>query len=179
MMNRREAVERMSLILGGTLSTQLTAALMGQVLNEGPSVEVSDAQQNLLAELADVIIPATDTPGAKEAGAEQFIIRVLRDCHPIEEQKTFYAGLARIDEASQKAHGKNFVDLTEEQKNSIVEDAVKNNKAFFSQMKRFTITGYFTSEIGATQALAYLPIPGRFEGDIPLTADQKTWAESM
>ena len=169
----------MSLILGGTLSTQLTAGLMGQVLNDGPSVAASEAQQTLLAEIADVIIPTTDTPGAKEAGAEQFIIRVIRDCHPLEEQEAFYAGLAKIDEASQKAHNKNFVDLTEEQKIAIVDDATKSNKAFFNQMKQLTLTGYFTSEIGATQALAYLPIPGKFEGDIPLDPNQKTWAEAM
>ena len=179
MIDRREAVQRMSLILGGALSTQLTAGLMGQVLNDGPSVEVSEAQKTILTELADVIIPATETPGAKEAGAEQFIIRVIRDCHPIEEQKTFYGGLAKIDEASQKAHNKNFIDLTEEQKIAVVDDTAKNNKAFFNQMKQLTVTGYFTSEIGATQALAYLPIPGKFEGDIPLAPGQKTWAEAM
>lgn len=151
---------------------------MGQVLNGGPSLEISEAQKILLAEVADVIIPETDTPGAKEAGAEQFIIRVLRDCHVLSEQETFYAGLAKVDEASKKAHGKLFVELDLEQKNEIVQDATKTNKAFFKQMKALTVTGYFTSEIGATQALEYLPIPGRFEGDIPLEPGQKAWAIS-
>lgn len=166
----------MSLLLGGALSTQLTAGLMGQVLNEGASVTVTDAQTALLAELADVIIPDTDTPGAKAAGAHEFIIRVIRDCHPIEEQETFYAGLAKIDEASEAAHGKVFVDLDEDQKIAIVADAVKTNGAFFRQLKSYTAVGYFTSEIGATQALEYLPVPGKFEGDIPFQPGQKTWA---
>jgi hypothetical protein len=43
-------------------------------------------------------------------------------------------------------------------------------------MKQLTVAGYFTSEIGATKALAYLPIPGRFEGEVAMTPGQKTWA---
>ncbi|MDF1861195.1 MAG: gluconate 2-dehydrogenase subunit 3 family protein [Verrucomicrobiales bacterium] len=177
-MKRRQAVERISLILGGALSPQLTAALMGQVINQGGSIQITEAQEALLAEVADVIIPTTDTPGAKAAGAEQFIIRVLRDCYELKDQETFYTGLAKIDEASQKAHGKAFVDLSPEQKIEIMTDATKTNKAFFKQMKQFTQVGYFTSEIGATQALEYLPVPGKFEGDAPLQPGQKAWAIS-
>jgi methylmalonyl-CoA mutase N-terminal domain/subunit len=178
MINRRQAVERISLMLGGALSTQITAGLMGQVLNSGASVDVTETMKALLTELADVIIPTTDTPGAKAAGAEAFIIRVMRDCYVLEDQETFYAGLAKIDEASQAAQGKGFVALSPEQKIAIVEDTMKTNKDFFKQMKALTVTGYFTSEIGATQALEYLPIPGKFEGDVPLKPGQKAWAIS-
>ena len=76
-MNRREAVQRITLLMGGALSTQLTAGLMGQVLNTGASVPVSAEQEKLLAEVAEVIIPTTDTPGAKAAGVAQFIVRVV------------------------------------------------------------------------------------------------------
>ena len=178
MLKRREAIERISLILGGALSTQLTAGLMGQVLNAGASVEVTDARKALLVEVADVIIPTTDTPGAKAAGVEEFIIRVMRDCYVLADQETFYTGLAQIDAASQKAHGKGFTDLSADQRNAIIQDATKTNKAFFKRMKELTVTGYFISEIGATQALAYLPIPGRFDGDVPMEPGQKTWAIS-
>ena len=51
-----------------------------------------------------------------------------------------------------------------------------NDKPFFQRMKELTVTGYFTSEIGATKALEYLPIPGKFEGCIPLKPNQKAWA---
>lgn len=177
-MNRRAAVERISLILGGAaLSPQLTAGLMGQVTNSGASVAVDEAQQALLAELADMIIPTTDTPGAKAAGVEQFIVRLMRDCYVIEEQRSFYDGLAKLDADSKAAHeGKGFVELDEAGKKAMVEQTVKTNKAFFKLMKELTVAGYFTSEIGATQALAYLPIPGQFLGDVPLKPGQKAWA---
>lgn len=178
MIDRRQAIERISLILGGALSTQITAGVMGEVLNKGASVEVSAAQKALLIEVADTIIPTTDTPGAKAAGVEAFIIRLMRDCYELKDQQAFYSGLEKIDAASEAAHGKKFVDLTAEQRNGIIEASTKTNKGFFKQMKRFTVTGYFISEIGATQALEYLPISGRFEGDVAMKPGQKAWAIS-
>ena len=178
MIPRRAALERLSLLLGGALSAQTTAALMGQVLNEGASVAVTAEQKSLLAEVADVIIPETDTPGAKAAGVEAFIVRVLRDCHPLAEQESFYAGLAKIDAVGRKAHGKPFAELSTEQKIGVIRATAENDKAFFRRLREFVVTGYFISEIGATQALEYLPVPGRFEGDVPMQPGQKAWAIS-
>ena len=175
-MNRREAIQRITLILGGALSAQLTAALRGEVINSGASVLVNPGQQTLLAEVADTIIPTTDTPGAKAAGVEQFIIRVIRDCYPMKEQEEFYAGLAQLEADSKVKHGKSFSELDAAARNAMVKLATENNKDFFLLMKELTVAGYFTSEIGATQALEYLPIPSRFEGDIPLKPGQKAWA---
>lgn len=176
MIPRRDALQRLTLLLGGALSAQLTAGLLGQVINLGPSVSVSAEQQKLLAELADTIIPATDTPGAKEAGAEQFIVRVLRDCYVREEQEKFYAGLARLEEESHRLHHKGFAELDAAQRNELMKQTAKSNKAFFLRLKELTVAGYFCSEIGASKALEYLPIPGRFEGDVPYKAGQKAWA---
>jgi hypothetical protein len=176
MMNRRESIQRITLLLGGVLSTQLTAGLMGQVINPGASVPVGAEQQKLLAEVADIIIPATDTPGAKAAGVEQFIVRVMRDCYQMEDQEKFYAGLAKLDADSKTAHGKDFAELDLAAKNEMVKKATTNNREFFKTMKQLTVTGYFTSEIGATKALEYLPIPGRFEGTVPMKPGQKAWA---
>jgi len=178
MIPRRAALERLSLMLGGALSTQVTAALMGQVLNEGASVAVKAEQTALLAELADIIIPTTATPGAKAAGVEAFIIRVMRDCYKIEDQEAFYAGLARVDAAGRATHGKGFAELDPEQRIALVRDATETNRAFFKRLKELTVTGYFISEIGATQALKYLPVPGKFEGDVPMQPGQKAWAIS-
>ena len=178
MIPRRDALERLSFMLGGAFSTQITAALMGQVLNEGASISVSPEQTALLAELADVIIPATDTPGAKAAGAETFMVRVMRDCFEIGEQKAFYAGVAKIDEAGRKAHGKPFAELAPEQKSALVRAAAEADKPFFLRLRELAVTGYFTSEIGATQALEYVPVPGFFTGDVPMKPGQKAWAIS-
>lgn len=175
-MNRRELIQRVSLMLGGVMSAPLMAGAMGQVLNTEPSLAIDDLQEKLIAEVADVIIPATKTPGAKEAGAHKFIIRVMRDCYTKDEQTKFYSGLAKLNDDSKAKFGKGFLDLKLDQKNEMVDDSSVYNKDFFRLMKDLTITGYFTSEIGATQALAYDPIPGKFNGCVPLEKGQKTWA---
>jgi len=175
-MNRREAVQRVALMMGGVLAAPLMAGVMGQVTNSGTSVTVTAEQQAFLAEVADVIIPTTDTPGAKAAGVEKFIVRVMRDCYKKEDQEKFYAGLAKLDADSQTKFGKGFIGLDLSQKNEMVRLSTTTDKPFFQRMKELSVTGYFTSEIGATKALAYLPIPGKFEGCIPLKKGQKAWA---
>ena len=175
-MNRREAVQRVALMMGGVLAAPLMAGVMGQIINTGESITVSAEQEAFLAEVADIIIPTTDSPGAKAAGTEKFIVRVMRDCYKKEDQEKFYAGLAKLDADSQAKFGKGFVGLDLVQKNEMVKLSTVNDKPFFQRMKELTVTGYFTSEIGATKALEYLPIPGKFQGCIPLKPNQKAWA---
>jgi hypothetical protein len=175
-MNRREAVQKITFLLGGTLSAPLMAGIMGEQLNFGPSLVPSAEQEALLADVADIIIPATGTPGAKAAGADKFITRLMRDCFEMEDQKKFYSGLEKIDTQSKEVYGKGFSALDVTQKNDIIKRTTVSDKPFFLQMKGLTVTGYFTSEIGATQALDYLPIPGRFDGSWPMPKGQKSWA---
>lgn len=175
-MNRREAVKRVTIMMGGILAAPLMAGVMGQVTNTGESITISAEQEAFLAEVADIIIPTTDTPGAKAAGVEKFIVRVMRDCYKKDDQEKFYTGLAKLDADSQAKFGKGFVGLDLSQKNEMVKLLTVNDKPFFQRMKELTVTGYFTSEIGATKALEYLPIPGKFEGCIPLKPNQKAWA---
>lgn len=175
-MNRREAIQKVTLMLGGVMAAPLMAGAMGQVTNFGSSVAVTAEQEKFLAEVADIIIPTTGTPGAKAAGVEKFIVRVMRDCYEKPEQEKFYAGLAKLDADSQAKFGKGFVALDLAQKNEMVKQSTVDNKAFFIAMKGLTVTGYFTSEIGATQALEYLPIPGKFNGCTTMKPGQKAWA---
>ena len=162
--------------MGGMISAPLMAGIMGEKLNSGPSMAISAEQEALLAEVADVIIPTTTTPGAKAAGAEKFIVRVMRDCYTMEDQQKFYGGLEKLNNDSKEVYQKGFTALDAAQKKDMVTRSTKTDKPFFLQMKGLTVTGYFTSEIGATQALDYLPIPGRFDGSWLMPKGQKSWA---
>jgi Gluconate 2-dehydrogenase subunit 3 len=180
-MNRRDLLQRIGLMMGGVLAAPIMAGAMGEVLYTGTGILPTDNQEALIADVADVIIPDTidngnPLPGAKAAEAEKFIVRVMRDCYEKADQEKFYAGLEKLNEDSKTKFGKNFVSLSNEQKIEMIDDASIYNKAFFKQMRELTVTAYFTSKIGATQALAYDPIPGRFDGCSPMTKEQKTWA---
>lgn len=175
-MNRRDALQHVALLFGSMISAPAMAGALGEKTYFGESVPVNAEQEAFLSELADEIIPTTSTPGAKAAGVEKFIVRVMRDCFPKEDQEKFYAGLTQLNTDSRTAFGKSFVELDASQKIQAVKSLTTSNKDFFLRMKELTVTGYFTSEIGATKAMEYLPIPGRFEGCVPLKPGQKAWA---
>jgi len=187
--NRRDAIQHIALLLGGMISAPALAGIRGEKTYHGVSITANDAQTALIREVADVIIPTTKTPGAKAAKTEEFIIRVVRDCYPKEDQEHFYAGLAKLDADCKALSGKDFVqaDLTQRKEalTKCMLEADQERKAnrgkkapvpFFFMIKELATTGYFTSQIGATEALEYLPIPGKFDGCMPLSPTQKTWA---
>lgn len=172
---RREALQRLALLVGATLSLPVQAALRGEITAEDP-LKFSPGQQKLIADLAEVILPATDTPGAKAAGVDQFIGYVIGHCTVPAQQELFQKGLQQTDAFSQTAYGKPFSELDGTQRTEIVRQLTQREKPFFLNLRELTIVGFFTSELGATKVAEYLPIPGRFQGDIPLKPGQKVWA---
>lgn len=149
-------------------------------------------KSSLIAELVDVIIPATDTPGAKDAKVHEYIIRVLINCNPVVVQNKFLIGLGDVENQAMRSYGKEFVHCTLSEKGEIYQSMVLsseysssilnkvNNKIFhrpfITKLRDLTIEGYCLSKLGATEALAYDYIPGTFESCIPLKLHQKSWA---
>jgi hypothetical protein len=123
-----------------------------------------DEHQNQTVEaLTELIIPATDTPGAKEAQVNRLIDLMLNESEK-DQKASFIQGLAWIDARSLRDHGKPFVNLTVEQQTVLLEPLAdpKNGKAedrqgvrFFEHLKDATIFGYYTSKIGLEQELQY------------------------
>jgi hypothetical protein len=128
-----------------------------------------------LRTLVDVILPATDSPAASAADTHYFIDTALPACGSDRAQFTFRAGLSDLITAR-------FVQLGHDARVALLKArAAKDvelpyDESFFKILKDYTLTGYFLSELGATQALAYERIPGGFEGDVPLRPGQKAWA---
>lgn len=175
LLSRREVIQRLAILVGGTLSLPVQAALRGETLHTEP-IRFSPEQQTLIADLAEVIMPTTNSPGAKDAGVGDFIEHVIRYCTAPKQQEAFGQGLAQTDALSRTTFGKGFAQLDGPQRIEVVNKLTQREKPFFLMMKELSVVGYFTSEIGATQALDYVAIPGRFQGDIPLKAGQRTWA---
>jgi len=190
-MNRREAVRNVALLLGTALSASTLSALEG-CNPKGPENYALKAPEtrSLLAEVAETIIPKTDTPGAKEAKVEDFIVTMLNDCYKTTDQQVVLDGLKKIDAASEKQYKKPFMDISAEQKTALLTEIDKERVAYnkrdnkkegdpthyFQVLKELTLLGYFTSEPGATKALRYVPVPGKFEGCIPYKKGDKAWA---
>jgi hypothetical protein len=139
-------------------------------------------QDQMVAEISELIIPATDTPGAKEAQVNEFIDVMLQDCYYKEDQQSFIEGLERLEKESLKNYQKPFLKASTKQKSYLLKkeassgDNSNRPTRFFQIVKELTLLGYFTSEVGATQALKYVPVPGKFKGCIALKEGQKAWA---
>ena len=210
-MNRRDALLRVATMVGATmtlpglgssaLADRLETSAALRVATGNPVLFTAD-QDALVADLADVIIPTTSTPGAKAAKVNEIIDVVLKDCYKPADQKNFIDGLVMTQKLSQDGYGKSFSQLDNTQKIELMkklEDDAKAQKAsagravagqqdvqipaekrnatpFFVMLKDLTLMGYFTSEIGATQALEYVAVPGRYDGCVPLKPGQKAWA---
>lgn len=152
-------VESLSALAQAHAHSQGTAAVMAAA-DWKPRV-LTAAQNQTVVALTDLIIPQTDTPGAKAVGVNRFIDRVLVDAPPADRGK-FFRGLAWIDERSKILFGKDFASADpSEQTTLLTRLAAEDNIAqgdrpgveFFGAIKSMTISGYYTTEIGLRQEL--------------------------
>ena len=182
-MNRRELLQRTSLVIGGSLlgaDSLLAKNFDWDALNDLPDDDkgiglFSKAQIKMMNEVADTIIPTTDTPGAKAAKVGQFMAVIVSDCYEPDDQKRFMAGLTTLDAECAKRYGKkSFVKLSPVQRTEFLTALDKERREFqkskkkedknhyFQTLKDLVLWGYFTSEIGATQALRFVEYPGKY-----------------
>ena len=114
---------------------------------------------------------------------------IVNDCYDEQDQKLFIAGMKTLDDASKaKNGGRSFLESTPEQRHNLLVDLDKEQKEYtankksgdpahyFRMMKELTLWGYFTSEAGATKALRYVAVPGRYDGCVPYKKGDKAWA---
>ena len=130
----------------------------------------------LLRALVDVIIPETETPGAGAAGVHVFIDDQLANCRNPDEGAQFVRDLDLAGARIQQHWGAEFRTLPEESRiDAMAALSVSGTPYeglgtdFFDKLKRLTVLGYYSSEIGATQELVYLPVPGGYDGTFKLS----------
>jgi gluconate 2-dehydrogenase gamma chain len=236
--SRREALRLAGLALGGALSASTIAGVLEGELGDGTAWAaqpgwkprtLSAHQAELVATLAEHIIPATDTPGARAAGVHRFVDALLGGHYPKAERERFLAGLEGVDVRARHAHKKTFLQLTKAQQLALLtamdreaypaqgalaqadrakqpppRDPIVGPSSggagglarqspadvdglrepvraelrsgwFWRRMKELTLTGYYTSQAGATQELKVNPM-GVWKGDVPYRAVGRSWA---
>ncbi len=238
--DRRAALRRVALLLGGAVSAPTLAGILaGCEAPKGGAAAggawtpqaLSSPQGELVATLADHILPRTETPGARDAGVHQFIDEMLAKHYPAAEKTRFLAGLEGVDVRARGKHQKAFVELTAEQQHGIlaemdrdaypakgavaqaekaqqppprdamvgpsagpgtgalaqqtygdaaaeVAEPVRNELKsgwFWKRMKELTLTGYYTSQVGATQELKTNPM-GAWRADVAYPTVGHAWA---
>ena len=187
-MNRREAINRVAIILGGSIiGADFFLSGCNPDRNQVNDLFTAD-DIAFLNEVAETILPETSTPGAKAVNVGSFMAFMVQDCYTPKEQQVFIKGMAELQEQCKQRFGEKFMKLSAGQKNELLtsldktqKDALKTQKPgdplhYFRMMKELTLLGYFTSEVGCTKALRYVPVPGKYMGCIPYEKGDKAWA---
>lgn len=184
-MNRRDSIKNIAWGLGYTLSAPAVIAALNGCQPSGDAETgwmptfLTEDQGLAVAEAAERIIPATDTPGAQDVYVHEFIDIVLKDYMPEEDRTKFMAGLDGMMKMAQDKHGSAFGDLEAAQQTAILKEMEAADRAndknpvegyndFFTRLKGLTLMGYFTSEKVGTEVLAYNQVPGPYQGCVPL-----------
>jgi hypothetical protein len=170
MTDRRAFLRGASVLMGhGALGQVITAF----AASPRKASYFTAAEMRTLRALVDVILPATDSPAASAADTHYFIDLAVPACATPAAQKTFRDGLKAFARFEELAGDKQVAALKARAERDV---PLPYDQSFFRILKDYTLTGYFLSEVGATQALAYDRVPGGFQGDLPLKAGQKAWA---
>jgi len=172
MTDRRAFLRGASVLMGHAALGQVMTAFAAAPRKE---VFLTADEMITLTALVDVILPATDSPAASSADTHHFIDLAIAACASPAAQTTFRAGLAALGKTGFAAAGAQE-QVTQLKARAATDIALAYEQSFFKILKDYTLTGYFLSEVGATQALAYERVPGGFQGDVPLAANQKAWA---
>ena len=204
-MDRRELLKMIALVTGGVVIGG-EVFLTGCASPGKPDVGFTPANISLLDEVGETILPATSSPGAKAAEVGKFMQVFVTDCYNERQQEAFAKGISALEEASKKMNGKSFVESTPQQRHDLllsleneakeydkkitVEEQEQRDQAkremkefesspshYYTMMKQLTLLGFFTSKVGATQALRHVAVPGKYDGAYPYKKGDKAWAE--
>lgn len=188
-LSRREAVARVGLLMGGVLSAPALSLLSGCKPEKKDAIAAGEVfavdQMEMITVICGLTIPTTSTPGAIEAGVPAFVSQSIADCYPDEEIQNFKNGLEAINKEAKENFDDNFIELSEDDQLAFLIRLEKEGRdasdklpahTALHMLKELTLVGYFTSEIGATQALQYNHIPGAYDGSVDISPDFKSWA---
>lgn len=186
-MNRRESIIRLATLMGGTVLGPRLLQGAWHAEEPGGAVSAPTADVALLDEIGDTIIPRTDVPGAKAVGIGAFITMMMRECYEPVQQTAFQSGVDELAKRFRAQQGRAFVGAPAEMRTIFLNELDREQRTYtkgktkgqpdhwFRGVKELTIIGYFSSEIGCTQAIRFIEVPGSFDGNVPYKKGDRVW----
>jgi gluconate 2-dehydrogenase gamma chain len=181
MMRRRELLRRAAWLLGGAISAPAALAILqgcsARESGDAPAAAalktLNAAQLAIVAEIAEIMIPKTDTGGAKDAGVPAFIDATLAAVYPQKDQERFKTGLGEF--------GKPFLERQPADRAAFVKQSLEaalgsergDDKPFILMARELTLLGYFTSQVGISANMEYVSVPTAYHGCVPLSQMKK------
>jgi hypothetical protein len=174
-MDRRTAVRNLALVIGGALVLPACDRKANQASIALKKVNLNANDEALIAEVAETIIPKTDTPGAKDLSLHQFIMKMVDDCLKKEDQDAFVAGIKDFNDEVKKTYHKSFAELPTKQREQFLLRFEQPNQpksdltSFYGTTKWLTVYGYTNSKFFMTKEIVYELVPGRYNGYYPVS----------
>jgi gluconate 2-dehydrogenase gamma chain len=186
MVQRRELLRRAAWLLGGAISAPAAlAVLQGCSARQEPGATaaaprfLTAGELALVAEIAEIMIPKTDTSGARDAGVPAFIDLALSALYPAEDQARYKAGLAEFESAARGAGGP-FLEQDAAARAAFLQESLaaalagdRDPAPFVLMTRELALLGYFSSQVGITENMEYVPVPTAFHGCVPLSQMKK------
>ena len=187
-MDRRELLKLIAIATGGVVIGGDFFLAGCKNPEAGSGVAFSADNLSFLDEVAETILPKTNTPGAKDAELAKFMQVMVNDCYTAADQKIFHEGINKLNEACEKMHSSDFMKASTQQRTDLLtavdkeaKDYNKNKKKedpnhYFTMMKQLTLQGYFTSKIALTTVIDYHAVPAKYDGAVPYKKGDKAFA---
>jgi hypothetical protein len=145
------------------------------------NLDVNGEEEDLLALMADTIIPATDKPGAKAVGAHLFTFVMVDDCEQKETKEKYLKGLRAFEDTCKQMKGKTFTKSSDEERLALLtgfennyEKLDENTKIFYGTTKQYILRGFLSSQYFLTEVKPYKLVPGpNFRGCVPVSPNPK------
>ncbi|MDA8686540.1 gluconate 2-dehydrogenase subunit 3 family protein [Robiginitalea sp.] len=196
-MNRRKALKSAGLLAGASIAVPSILNLLQSCERtsrpEWQPQFFTENEAQLIGALADMILPATSTPGALDVNVDIFIDTLVAKAYAPEAQQAFRDALNALDADCLKNKGDSFVNLNESSKKEFLSEAEQNAGTFnpgvwgtaigeqkpvgfYRSLKSTMIWAFFSSEQIGKNILSYDPIPGAYHGCIPVSEVGNRWS---
>jgi hypothetical protein len=183
-LDRRQLLTYAISLVGGSVAVTAFGGVTQSRIATESGTYFSSSRRALLDEVADLMIPATDTPSALEIGVPEYIDKMMARWATQDTKKAFDTVLDAIDAQATSARGKAFLALEEDHRLDVLTEYdaanltgdLKSMMGDYARFKELLMTAYYLSEIGATRELRLEEVPGPFRGDIPVSEVGRAWA---
>jgi len=173
-MNRRTSLKKLLVASGSLIALPSWAERWNVSDLTTHRSTFSLSNQEILASVADTIIPAGNSLGALSVGVDKFLQKLFDNCYEKEVQENIKAQLAALETSAKSTFGNSFASCDQTQRQTLLEafsiSENKNEKDFFTLIKSETIRGFSTSREVMLQYLNYKILPGHFYGCVDVNA---------
>lgn len=174
----KTAIDRRSALKGFVTIAGMAVVLpaMGSLAGCSSSKLTGTGKTELIDAITNLIIPQTDSPGARIAGVPAYIEAVFADHFTADQQKDFLDGLAVFDKTAAANGAPVFTAAREDIQNAVLSQLDEARDPAWQWLRDMTVFGFYTSE-AATEELAFEEIPGRYDGCIKFAEVGRAWLD--